>query len=576
MNYRIGLSTLFAAIIFASSCNIDDLQFDNLYLEDASPTIAAEIGFANYTVSELLEELDTSTLIIDSTSSDVIEIRFELDPVTVTKSDVLDDTEIVEVEPVNESKTLRPFRNFNLTPVGGTLTNIFNETLTLDELVERYRTQPVPVNIDLNFDDLLDTLEFEFVPDSGTIIDQVYFNGGGFRFLLSGLDFQYRFTGLNTYEISDDSRVEVTHNRNENQPISLVNRYTNFDEIRNDTNPVDDSLNVVQFELNVRNVVLTPGESITNNTPVNVNVSTIDIDVRTFFAVTGSFTQQEFEIDNQTVEFSGLEDFTGTIEFQDPRVEMYVESYLGFPVNVDLNGIQVITSSNPAGLPLVITDNSISEINAVDVFEPFYQNLSPKFDTISINKNTSNIVDIFSEIPTEFIINTTASIENLPGSFATIPLNNDDPFVNVSGLAILPLDARISDVEQELDFEGIDVDELDDGETLQIQINYKNSIPLEISATIGFVSVEGDTTFADNSLLLGKNVETDQFDNIDESTLAPATYELDEDEVNLFLDAETVIVTLNLNSPPGEVTRLTTDQKIFLRLSALIGLTVKF
>ena len=161
-----------------ASCNYDDLKFDNIYADNATPIYAIELGYAGYTMSELLEELDTTTLIIDSTSSDVLELRFEIDPFTVTKGDILNDTEIIEFDPVSETKQLRPFRTIDLSPVGGTLTNIFSEPKGLFELVDDLANQSIPIVLDISADDLIDTLRFEFIADSGSTVNELYFVDG--------------------------------------------------------------------------------------------------------------------------------------------------------------------------------------------------------------------------------------------------------------------------------------------------------------------------------------------------------------------------------------------------------------
>lgn len=568
---------LFALLLCMSmlACNFNDLKLDNLYADNATPIYAVELGFAEYSMSELLEELDTSTLIIDSTSSDVLELRFEIDPFTVTKGDILDDTDIIEFDPVSETKQLRPFRTINLSPVGGTLTNIFSEPKGLFELVDDLANQPIPIILDIDADELIDTLRFEFIADSGSTVNELYFVDGFFRFQLSGLDFQYDLLALNTFDTETSIPLSVDENRNESSPIPLAGSNTSFELVRDIDDPSDDTLNIVEFELMVEDVILQPGESITNSTLVTVDVETGDLTIRSFAGITGAFAEQTFDVDSQSIEFSGLEDLSnGTIEFSDPRIEFYVENYLGLPISIDLSGIRAITNESPDGRVLEILDPTIGDITTVSTFDPDYNNLTPALDTISINNQSTNIDEVFSEIPTNFIFNVTANIENQDGSFVTIPADDEDIFMNLSGLAILPLDARITDVEQTVDFESPDLEDVAEGDSVRVQLSYKNSIPIDISARVGFVNSAMDTTYASTTFNLEKNVEESDFDLIDDRDLEPAAFALNTDEIDLLLDSDNVIVTLTLNSSEGETTRLTTDQKIFFRVAILAGIEI--
>ncbi len=88
-----------------SSCNVEDLKFDNLYVHNKTSSYAVELGFASYTMVDLLQNLDDESLIIDSTSSDVVQIKFKLDSFSVTKGDLFEDTDILEVEAVEDQNS---------------------------------------------------------------------------------------------------------------------------------------------------------------------------------------------------------------------------------------------------------------------------------------------------------------------------------------------------------------------------------------------------------------------------------------------------------------------------------------
>ncbi len=574
MKLNTGLFTLLLALVIVS-CNYEDIQFgDNVYVDDASPVYALEIGYGSYSMARLLQELDTTDLTIDSTSGTVIELQFKVDDITVTKGDVLDETDVISIDQVSENKELRPFSNIDLSSVGGSIQNTSAFSRGLFEIVDSLNQ--FGANLNFTTEDLIDTLDFEFIADSGTSITEIYFREGSFQFQMTGLDFDYTLRGLNSFFTADDSPITVNENRDEFQPIPLVDTYTDFELARDAADPADDTLNIVQFRLRVDDVLLPPGTTITNSTPVFIQVGTSDLNIRSFDAIRGSFAEQDFSIDPENVKFEGFGDFTnGTIEFQNPQLEFYIDNYLGIPLTVDFSNVRAITNESPEGIQLEIRDPSIGEIRTAQSFVTNYSSLTPSKDTIRINRQTSNIVEVFSEIPNEFIFDVSAVLHNEPGSFVVIPESDDEVFMGLSGTAILPMDATLDNIEQVFDFDGIDSESITGGEIARVQINYKSSIPIEVSAQMGFVSNSNDTTYSITELQLTRNVGENDFDFTELESLNPAALELNEDEIQDLIDSKNIFVTLRLNSPPGERTTLTTNQKIEFRLAALLGLTVE-
>ncbi len=287
-------------------------------------------------------------------------------------------------------------------------------------------------------------------------MERIYFKGGYFKFELSGLDFEYRMRAFNTFLTDGDDPMIVDHNRDELDLIPLEGYYVDFGILRDEFDPEDDTINQMQFILKVQDVLLQPGESITNSTVVNVYVQSGSMTAEDFYGITGAFAEQEFDIETNTIAIDAFEQMTnGSLLFDDPVIEFYIESYLGLPVSLDLSNFRVNTNKSPDGTNLVLYDAKAGEIDPVESFEPKYSDLSPRFDTIRIDKATSNIVDVFAEIPNKVIFSTSATITNQLGSFASIPANDDDIFIKISGLATLPLNVAISNVEQVIDFNGI-------------------------------------------------------------------------------------------------------------------------
>jgi hypothetical protein len=565
---------LFCSVMLGG-CNFSDIKFDNLYVDEISSTYAVELGFARYSIVDLLDQLDDENLIIDSTSSDVIEIRFEIDPYTVTRKDLFEDTDILQIEEIHEIQELLPFKSLDLSASGGELKNIFGEPKGLFQLIDDLSKLPIPIILEINPEDLVDTLEIEFEADSGSLVEQIYFKGGAFNFQLKGLDFQYSLVALNMFRNSDGKPLAINQNRVESDPVSLSGYYTDFAALRSEIDPEDDSLQQMRMRLQVKDLILQPGESITNSTVVLVDVTSGALTVKDFNAIKGAFAEQHFEIDAQSIALSAMEKFTnGSIVFNNPSLEFYIESYLGLPVVLDLSKFSITTNKSPEGKNLEIYDESAGKIASVESFDPIYKNLIARKDTIRINKHTSNIVDVFAEIPTKIVFSTSATILNQPGSFATIPENDEDIFISLSGLATLPLNATISNVEQTFDFDAISSNEVRVKDTAKIILSYKNSIPLDVFAEIGFVSMQNDTTYSSQKLMLTKNVEVEDFDMTDEGDLPSAELVLTESEADKLFTSNRIIVVLKVNSPSGQDTKINTEQEIFVRVSALVGVNV--
>lgn len=556
-------------MLFFGGCNSEELSFDNLYLEEASPTIALNLGYGSYTTGKLLEELEGEDYTIDSTNT-VVELRFDLETTVVTRGDLLEDTEVVDVEPVSQVEELTPFRSIDFSSIGGSLTNASGTTRSLADVA-------ADVGLTINFDDLIDTLEFEFVGEQGTEITEIYYRSGYFIFQLFGYTTEYELQGINIFNSDTDENMLITSDRDESEQISLGGFYSDFEFLRDPDDEADDSLNFVQYRLSISDVLLLPGQSIDNNSTISISVLSNDPDLRTFEAAIGSFREQTFEVDEESIKFDAFSDFTdGTIAFQDPQIIIDIVNYLGVPVTLDLSGITVKSRQNPDGAQIQIKDSSLGDIAPVAQFERRYEDIVPAETQIIIDRNTTNIDELLAGIPNEFILEATANILKQPGSFTTVPENESDTVVKVGGRAVIPLDALITDVEETFDFEGIDNEDITQIESASAIIRYKNSLSMQATAQLGFVSATNDTTFAASILELTKNVEISEFEGADIENLEPASISLDASETSDLLSAQTILVRLDLSSPPGENTVLTTDQEIYFELSILAGLTIEF
>ncbi|MEL7145726.1 MAG: hypothetical protein AAFO69_05125, partial [Bacteroidota bacterium] len=170
------LSIIIVFLVFTIACNINELDFDNVELQDISPTVAVPLGTFQYTMEELLEELDDENISIGTDDDQVIQLTFR-DSASFVVAD-----EFVDIDDVDGSGTVSP----GVAAVAGT------ETIRIP-----FEQQFV----------------YEYESSTEERLDSVFYESGQVEFRVISsceCDYVYEFQILNTTNISTNAPLTLS------------------------------------------------------------------------------------------------------------------------------------------------------------------------------------------------------------------------------------------------------------------------------------------------------------------------------------------------------------------------------
>lgn len=531
-------------VSFLMGCGVDELDFENIYVPSAKPSLATELGTINYTIGELLAELESDDFIIDSSDASIIKLAFK-DSLVITKADFLDDADLAQFEDVEETKILRPFKNLDMP-----ITNPTTE----------------PVTIDLTDRDLIDTLEYEFEQDTEkqNTIEQIFYSGGTLSITSSsvpGVVFDYTLLALNT------------QNTNTGNPLSFASSTGNATQVRNLANfnssfDGTPGITTSRFVLKVVSATLEPLASVTNATTVQLDILTSDIDINTIAAIYGGFARDTIEIPGEELKFDALDEFSsGTFKFNDPSIKIDVVNYLGVPMTVDLSRITADTKDG-VNIPLNVSASE-GELDFVKISNPpvvSFDQIVPVNDVIKIDKTNSDIVSIVSSLPSAFNFPVSAIINAegaTTGQFAALPDNDTDTILSLITTVELPFDISFSNVEYPIDLKDIGLgDDITEIDSAHIKVVADNGLPLRVSVRIGFVDASGQEfgELTESSVLLRPSMKSEEILGLKKS------------ELDNLLKAQDLKVYVSISSPESAV--IGVGQTLKMTLSALVNPTI--
>ena len=201
--------------------------------------------------------------------------------------------------------------------------------------------------------------------------------------------------------------------------------------------------------------------------------------------VQGYFDQYQFDLDEDEIVIDLFENSTsGSIRVEDPRINLVITNSFGVPIQITADALSATTVN---GGTMAITsplDNG---------FNFNYPSLSEvgeaKTSTISINNNTSNIVDLIENSPQAIQFELSAMTN--PTSDPTIRgfVKDDSQFdINVEVEVPMHLSASNFKIENTSDFDASVFEEVDEAE---FKLFVENGLPVEAGVQVFFVDDAG-------------------------------------------------------------------------------------
>lgn len=261
-------------------------------------------------------------------------------------------------------------------------------------------------------------------------------------------------TGFQEIDIEVRNGQQVT-NVIENQRINLVNNEV----------PVDLSI-----------MPLVSGTSFTDQVGnINIEMSEFRISY-----VKGSMAERRVDIDNgmHNLEMDIFETFPDGVEFDNPRFKILTNNSTPFSglINTTING--------------KVAEGEFMELQTPLINMPACpSDLKVKSDTITIDKNNSNLKDFLYDVPETFEYSGELVLN--PGGTLTEEVELDEKSRIYMGYVIeIPIEVVIN---SSFDVDTIDLDDndfLQDLSKAKLQINSQNGFPFEATAFIEFYEVD--------------------------------------------------------------------------------------
>lgn len=501
------LSIITGLLFIAIACNINDLDFDNVELQDITPTIAAPLGTFEYTMQELLEELDDENITIGTDEDQVILLTFE-DSASFEVTD-----EFVSIDDVNGEGTVSP----GITAVAVT------ETIRIP-----FEQQFV----------------YEYESTAEERLDSVFYDDGivEFRVISScSCDYIYEFQVLNTVNLTTNAPLTANgsivfdgvSSTADEQTLSLANFKTTLD------NNLSEFVSVLRGEVIVR-----PGQEIRIEDEIRFEFTYRN---QNFDAIFGFFGTDSITIDGGQIDIELFDEAVSSgIAFEGPTIRFDFENSIGVPLGVLLDSIYGKNSSGDSlflsgALP---SNPQVIAFNEEDISEP----VSTSFE---ISPANSNIRDVFELAPNfiSFPITGISNVNNSEGfNYVT-----DNSRIDANLAFTLPLSFRLDDFTQQVDFDiegSVDTEELD---SAFLQIVTRNNLPFIVEMQVAINDSLGVELFRAPQTLV---IEIPTFNALgeivsDSETVSRIT--LPPEGVEALKNGTTMQVDLLMNSPSNNV-----------------------
>ncbi|MFT7161643.1 MAG: hypothetical protein ACI9GZ_002830 [Bacteroidia bacterium] len=498
------LFPIFAIILFGS-CNIDDLEFDNIKDLEYSAKVAIPLGSASYTIKELIEDLEDDRLEINEGSD-------------LALSFIYRDNSSFEIS--------TDFVDFGIIE-----NNITYNLGLLDSPIPAPNAFTIPI--------APVAFTFEFPEDTGgDLIDSLFYSSASLTVQVSSTfdgNIDYTATMIGIKRTANNADLTISSNVNstftDTNQTSLAGYKTIF----------DNSAGANQFQFILEGNINVPAGALAKSSDkldLNVTISNIELS-----QVYGDFGLTEVEIQDQSIDFDGFEDFSNTgLELGDPKVILDVTNYYGIPIKIDMSGMTVRDKDGGiVSLAGDISDNGII-INSPTI-------AGGKADThIEISKENSNIQELLRITPVNItvpIIGTT-NPEGSPGP----QFNNfliDQSAIEVMATIEIPLDFKMSGFSTEVEFDISDID-IEDANSMDITLFTKNQLPIDGTVKLMILDANDNISYEISNLIILKSPPVGPDGRTTNTEESSETIELDQVGIDAFINGKTIVANIEVDS----------------------------
>lgn len=532
---RVG--TLFLAILTMSSC---DLTYFDGEIQEISwdGALAAPIGYVEYSVSELLEDVSSDDLEISSNDQGVITFLY------------------------NQEVESQGF---------GEAIEIDNQSFVIDlELPEEDFALPVAITETQEFFKELYIAPFS---ENNEELTKAFFDGGTIQITAkTNINSQSNIAvELPTFiSTLDDSPLSFSASFDGSSNTEVVRVFDLSDFYGDFTKTVsgEASYNTILMDISIE-LIRQIGDQFGPGSYFEFSVLLNGVETTLIY---GDFKTQTISMDATSLEFDAFDAFgDGELLFADPVISMTFENSFGIPMGIDLSGISALGADGTIRLEGPITDN-LQDINAPAIGAEGTSVSS----LIEINNTNSNISDLISSKPSEFIVDLTVytNPNDMDPNENFLDSNSE---IQASVQVEIPMAVTFENIpmDQVIDFDlGSDLDNLSD---LRINIHSTNTMPMGGSVVLEFLDGTDTVLFATDSIDMFSPAPVDAEGKSSGAAEDSAVVEFDQGDVNLMSSAKSIRVTAYLNTTDAaadQVVMLLDSDSLRIDLSALIKINL--
>lgn len=455
------------------SCNVGDLDFDNIEDPIFTPEVVAPIGEVTYTIQELIEEINDPKIEISDAKNLLLAVTYR--DTSIFKVP----TELISIDEISQQKVVETGIVVLASPTD--VTEVFQETLSL-----------------------------EYPAENGEQIDSIIYSNGDLEIIIDSqiaadVELEIKLVDF----VHSDNRDTIVFNVNlpysGSLPISDTQN-TSLQEYRTALSRLDGQ-NIFNVIVNGK-IDIKAGQSVSSSDYIFITFNTSNTQ---FSSVFGYFDEKEITVQDQTIAldfFNDIEPFG--LEFNSPEIVLHIDNSFGLPIGISLAGI---SSSNDNGdfkmLTGLATENPIKL--KYPTLSKFGQTSSSR---ITISNDISNLSDLLSISPNKITvpISATTNYENVSqeSNFYT-----DQSQITTALEVNMPLDVKLGGYKQTFNFD-LDSVDFDEADSIKLRVRTVNDLPFNGSMSLYLLDADSVVIHEvpDNLILqspeLGANGRTEQ------------------------------------------------------------------
>lgn len=523
------------AILFclvATSCHVEDLG--KVKSGTISPHLAINLGYSEYTVQELLEDLEDESVSISTNADQTMALYFSERTIYEGSDD------LIAINSVSNVEEFAPAENVPSTPIG--------YEIDVDEI-----------------------FTFSFPANNGEEIDSLYYSAGTLDFeMLSTFkgDIDYTWTIEGTRLVSTNTDLTNTEfleysggDVTDSYSRPLEGLKSQFYKNASDENEFQvHVVGTISFDTGTE---ILPGQKMTFDLAFN-NPE--------FTKIYGKFGSDPIDLQDQSIDMTAFNDFSGDgLKLEDPRIYLITTNSYGMDIELSFDELKAVASD---GAEILLEEIDPPGIDGF-VSSPEIEG-DVKIDTVELNNQNSNIDELLNSAP----VSMEFEISGIPNPSTSSRLNNfllEESNVEIESLIAIPMQFQMDGFSVDFDFELNDLD-FESAESILFNITATNEIPFEGAIDISFVDDEGTVLYNLENAASIESPSVNENGKSVEPKVSHSGIDLSQEGIDAFINAQKIIAVANISTfehEEGRFVTLYSDYKLNIELSLAGEVTIQ-